>query len=404
MISRSHDNLYYDDASLNSLSELAGEVADRLLTCESEFIESGEVPADVLPALRESGLLGLTLPAEYGGLGRGIRASVAVHARLCRLPGVFLREFRTATGAGTRILVNHGSTSQKERWLRVIARGEILTGFALTEPHAGSDAAALRCEARPVAGGWLLNGVKSYIARDASLVTVLARTGFDSRGRGEVSAFLLETHSAGVRFEGNIKTMAFDPDYISTMVLEDCFVPDEALIGEVGKGFSYAMECLDENRLNIAASALAQADYAFELSLDYSGEREAFGQPIGAFQAIAHMLADMYTDCEVARTLVFDAASRHERGERSRTLSPVVKLFCTEGAGRVVDRAVQIHGGAGFCRSYPVERLYREVRLLRIVEGTSEIQRNIIARALTAKPGRPGARQASASASSEGSR
>jgi acyl-CoA dehydrogenase len=240
-----------------------------------------------------------------------------------------------------------------------------------------------------VSGGWLLNGVKSYIARDAALITVMARTGSDPQDRGTVSAFLVESGSPGLRFEGRVKTMAFDPDYIATMYLENCFVADDALIGEAGRGFSYAMECLDENRLNIAAAALGLADYAFELALDYASSREAFGQTIGSFQAIGHMLADMSTDCEMSRTALFDAAQRYHHGERSRTLAPMIKLFCTEAAWRVVDKAVQIHGGAGFCRDHPVERMYREVRLLRIVEGTSEIQRNIIARALLSRAPKP---------------
>ena len=368
-------------AGLPALVARARALAEVLLALEPELVETGEIPKAALPALQESGLLGLTLPERHGGLGRDILASVSVHAELCRVPAVFLREFRTAAGAGTRMLLNHGSRQQQDRWLPDIAAGRVLAGFALSEPHAGSDAAAIRTVATRVPGGWRLDGVKPYIARDVGVISVLAYTDRAAGAKAGVSAFLVEPSAPGLRFGPVTKTMAFEPDYVAPLYLENCFVPESALIGTAGQGFVYAMECLDENRLNIAAAALAQADFALKLSAGHARSRQAFGQSLSEFQAVEHMIAQMMVDVEVSRTVLFEAARSHAGGARSRVLTPIVKLFCTEAAGRVVDTALQIHGGTGYCRGNPIERLYREVRLLRIVEGASEVQKNIIARA-----------------------
>lgn len=378
-------------AGLEALQEQARALCVDLLALEPELVETGQVPSAVLDRVRGSGLLGLTLPREFGGLGRGVLASVIVHLELCRVPALFLREFRTAVGAGTRILVNHGSAEQKRRYLPAIAEGSVVSAFALSEPHAGSDAAAIASTAVAVeGGGYRLEGTKAYISRDAGLITVLAYTDREAGPRGGISAFLVESGAPGIGYgDTPVRIMTFGPDYLFDLEIRDCVVGPEALIGEEGLGFRYAMECLDENRLNIAAGALAQADYALHLARSHAAQRKAFGQTLGDMQAIQHLLAEMATELHVARTALLDAAARFEAGERARHLCPMIKLFCTEVAQRIVDKAVQIHGGAGYRRDYPVERLYRDVRLFRLVEGASEIHKNIIAGYL-ARAGRAG--------------
>jgi len=369
-------------AEVESLRQNTKNLVATLLRYEREWAQTGLVPAVVDQQLAQLGYLGLTIPEEYGGLGLGALGAAIVLAELGRLPMAFYARVRGAAGIGTRILLRHGSEGQRRRWLPAIARGEVTTAFALTEPDAGSDVAGIKTMAVRDGDCYRLNGTKTYITNGhvADLVTVLAYTDRQQGPRGGMSAFLVEKGTLGFRVSALLKTMAGEPDVQAELVFEDCRIPAENLLGQEGKGFYYAMECLEEGRLQLSGVALGQGEFGLEEAVRYSRQRVAFGRPIAAFQAIQHMVADMATELYAAREMLIDAAWRYDQGERVPARAAMVKLFCTEVAWRVVDRALQIHGGLGYIKGIPVERLYREVRLLRIVEGTSEIQRNIIAR------------------------
>ena len=364
------------------LAGLARTVADRLLTLESDFARTGVVPEAVPQALRDMGAYGLTIPEKYGGLGLSLGSAVRVLEELSRIPRAFFRGVGVNNGIASRALVLAGSVQQKERFLTRLASGEWLGAFALTEADAGSDVAAIRTAARPVAHGYVLNGTKQYITNgaDADVVTVLAYTDRSAGAREGMTLFLVERGFEGFTATPAFQTMEGKPDVVAALTFEDCFVPRENILGEVGQGYHYALGDLTESRIQISAQAVGMSQRLVELAVEYSRSREAFGQPIGSFQTIRHMVADCFVDIHASRALVHDVANRHDLGQKVKGLAAIAKLHSTEALGRVADRTVQIHGGAGYVSDFPVERMYREARLLRIVEGTSEIQREIIAR------------------------
>lgn len=358
-------------------------VDERLIPREAEVAETDAIPEDVIAAMREMGLFGMSIPEEFGGLGLTMEEEVNVALEFGRTSPAFRSLVGTNNGIGSQGIVMDGTPEQKARYLPRLASGEIVGSFALTEPDVGSDAGSLRTSARRTQGGWLLNGTKRYItnAPHAGLFTVFARTDPESRNAGGVSAFLVEGGVPGLRLGKADKKMGQRGAHTSDVIFEDCFVPDDGLLGgREGQGFKTAMKVLDRGRLHIAAVCVGVAYRLIEESLRYAMERKQFGQPIAEFQLIQAMLADCRTEAYAGRCMVLESARKKDAGENVATDAACCKLFCSEMVGRVADRAVQIHGGAGYIADYAVERFYRDVRLFRIYEGTSQIQQLVIAR------------------------
>ena len=273
--------------------------------------------------------------------------------------------------------------SRRRNTCRGLLRASIIASFALTEPEAGSDAASLRTTARRSGNGWVLNGTKRFItnAPEASLFTVMARTDPENKGAGGISAFLVEAPNAGLKLGKLDRKMGQRGAHTCDVIFEDCFVPADALLGgKEGQGFKTAMKVLDRGRLHIAAVAVGVAERLLQDMLRYARERKQFGQPIGEFQLVQAMLADSRAEAYAARSMVLDAARRRDAGEDVATEASCCKYFATEMVGRVADRAVQVHGGSGYIADFGVERFYRDVRLFRLYEGTSQIQQLVIAR------------------------
>lgn len=358
-------------------------VAD-LLGRESLYSQTLEIPPVVSARFRELGYFGLSLPEEHGGLGLGCLATAVVLAELSWLPRPWLVDVILNNGLGSRQLVRRGSRAQQERWLPRLARGEALCAFGLSEPEAGSDPTSMRTAAVRVPGkGWRIDGSKHFISNGhkADVVTVMAYTDRDKGARG-ITAFLVERGTPGFSVARVQRMMSGPPDTAAELVFEDCLVPDDAVVGEIGEGFVGALGALAEGRVHIAASALGMAERLLGLSRDYACERVQYGRPIAEFQAIQHMLADMAIGIRAARLCVHDAARRLDAGERAGAEVSMTKVFATETAWRVADSAMQIFGGVGYTRDLPVERMMREIRMFRIGDGTSEIHRNQIARSI----------------------
>ena len=370
-----------------TLSQLLDTVArfvdERLRPIEAAVDAEDRVPDAVVEEMKRLGLFGLTIPEAYGGLGLDTREEVSVATVLGRTSPAFRSVFGTNIGIGSQGLVIDGTEEQKRRYLPPMAAGELIGSFCLTEPEAGSDAGSLRTAAQPDGNGYVLNGTKRYItnAPRADLFTVMARTDPDRPGARGVSAFIVESDTPGIRLGKAEKKMGQKGAHVCDVIFEDCKVPGDALIGGVeGQGFKTAMKVLDRGRLHISAVCVGMAKRLIEESLNYARERKQFGKPIADFQLVQAMLADSETEAAAAEALVRDAAQRRDAGEPVTKLAAMCKYFASEMVGRVADRAVQIHGGAGYIADYAVERFYRDVRLFRLYEGTSQIQQLIIAR------------------------
>jgi len=350
--------------------------------------EEDRIPEPVVEKMRELGLFGLAIPEEYDGLEIGCLGECLVYEELGKANACFRTRIGTNNGIGSQGIVLDGTPEQKKRYLPKLASGEWIGCFALTEPEAGSDAANLKTTAELDNGTWLLNGRKHFITNGdiADVATVFALTDKAKRAKGGITAFVVEKSFPGF-YVGTIeRKMGMRGSHTCELIFDNCQVPKENVIGgeaRVGQGFKTAMKTLDKGRLTLGAAALGSAQKLLELSLDYAKQREQFGKPIGHFQAIQTMLADMATQIYAARQMVYHAAwLRDTTGSAVVKEAAMVKLFCSEMANRVADMAVQIHGGMGYMKDYPVERFYRDVRLTRIYEGTSEIQRLVIAREL----------------------
>lgn len=368
-----------------ALRESTREVVNQLLQYEPEFVETGEVPAKVEDTLRDLGYLGLTIPEEYGGMGLNSLAACVVLEELGRLPMAFYTSVRGSNSIGSRALVHWGTEEQRRKWLPGIASGEIITAFALTEPNAGSDASRIQTTARKEGDTYYINGTKHFITNGhrADLLTVIAYTDRSAGASRGITCFMVEpAKTTGFKVRSLQKTMAGPPHCQAVLDFDDCPVPAENIIGEEGRGFQVAMGTLDEGRLHVAAIALGMAQAAMEEAIAYAKQRVAFGKPIAEHQVIQYKIADMATQIYAGRQMLYDACRLHDEGHNVHLQAAMAKLFCTEAAWRIVDEAVQIHGGMGYMQGVPVERMYRDVRLLRIVEGTSEIQRRIISRAV----------------------
>ena len=358
-------------------------VRDRLVPLEAEGSANDAVPADVIAEMRELGFFGLSIPEEYGGIGLSMTEEVLAVLELGWTSPAFRSVFGTNVGIGSQGIVIDGTDEQKQSWLPRLASGEIIASFALTEPEAGSDAGSLRTTAIRDGDHYVLNGSKRYItnAPHAGIFTVMARTDPETPGARGVSAFIVERDSPGLSVGTPDKKMGQQGAHTADVIFEDCRVPAENLIGGVeGQGFKTAMKVLDRGRIHMGAIATGMAERLIDESVRYASERQQFGKPIGEFQLIQAMLADSRTEAYAGRTMVLDAARRFDGGENIAIEAACCKLYCTEMVGRVADRAVQIFGGAGYMAEYPIERFYRDVRLLRIYEGTSQIQQIVIAR------------------------
>lgn len=357
-------------------------VHERLIPAEDELAASGQVPPDIVAEMRELGLFGLSISPDHGGLGLTMEEEVKVVFELGQTSPAFRSLAGTNIGIGSQAIVLAGTDEQRARYLPRLASGELIGSFALTEPDAGSDAMALRLSAERDGDHYVLNGTKRYItnAPIAGLFSVMARTAPERRANS-ISCFLVEAGTPGLIIGKPDKKMGQAGALTSDVVFDNCRVPASALLGgEEGNGFRTSMRVLDKGRLHISALCVGIADRLLRDAVKYATERKQFGQPIAEFQLIQAMIADSQAELYAARCMVLDAARLRDRGENTTMQAACCKLYATEMVGRVADRAVQIHGGAGYMSEYAVERFYRDVRLFRIFEGTSQIQQLVIAR------------------------
>jgi acyl-CoA dehydrogenase len=357
-------------------------VAERLRPIEAEVAETDAIPDDVLDEMRALGLYGISIPEAYGGLDLSMENECLVAIELGRTSPAFRSAFGTNVGIGSQGLVMFGTDPQKAKWLPGIASGEIVTSFALTEPEAGSDSAAVQTRAVRDGDDYVLNGSKRYItnAGKASLFTVMARTDPEKKGAGGVSAFLVPRELPGVSIGKSEKKMGQQGAHIHDVIFENVRVPAENRLGAEGEGFKVAMQVLDKGRLHISAVCIGVAERLIADTVAYAAERKQFGQPIASFQLIQGMIADCKTEALAARALTLETARKRDAGAGVTLEASASKYFASEMVGRVADKAVQIFGGAGYVADYGIERLYRDVRIFRIYEGTSQIQQVVIAR------------------------
>jgi acyl-CoA dehydrogenase len=359
-------------------------LVDDLMEYEPEFLRTNTVPAVVHESFREMGIYGLRVPEAFGGSALGMVATVAVVSELGRLPPQFWSFLRVALGPSSKTLVKHGTSTQQARWLPAIADGSCGVAFALTEAGAGSDLSSIRMSARRVNGGYMLDGTKLYIsnADRAGLFVVFARTSTSPKLKEAFSAFLIEAGHPGMQVGSPMPTMGTTLNGLFELSFDNCFVSAESLLGEEAMGFSYAMESLNEGRLNVGACAVGMGKLALEMAIEHTKTREAFGRTLADSQVVQHMLANVSMDLHASQLMLIDAARRLDNGEEASAVSAMVKIFCSEAAGRAVDTGVQLLGAAGYSRGVKMERLYRDVRVMRIYEGASEVLRNAVARKL----------------------
>jgi acyl-CoA dehydrogenase len=377
-----------DAETLNALLDRVRRfVRERLIPAEHEVAESDRIPDAVVHEMKQMGLFGLTIPESYGGLQLTMEEEALAMIEMGRASPAFRSVFGTTVGIGSMGIVMDGTAEQKARWLPKMATGEVIASFALTEPDAGSDAASLRTTAirGHDADGehYDVNGTKRYItnAPQASVFTLMARTNPADKGAGGVSAFIVDARSPGITLGPIDKKMGQRGAHTCDVIFQNCRVPADNLIGgREGQGFRTAMKVLEKGRIHIAAICVGAARRMLDDALRYATERKQFGQPIAEFQLVQALLADSQAEWYAAQCMVIDAARRRDEGKNVATEASCCKLFASEMCGRVADRAVQIFGGAGYLADYGIERFYRDVRLFRIYEGTSQIQQLVIAR------------------------
>ncbi|MEQ9488510.1 MAG: acyl-CoA dehydrogenase family protein [Alphaproteobacteria bacterium] len=362
------------------LSGLRQFVTDRLIPFEAEVDDAKAVPERILAEMRDMGLFGLSIPDEYGGLGLTVEEEVLTLFEMGHAAMSFRGQLGTNNGLGSHGLMHFGTDVQKQSYLPRLAAGE-KSCFALTEANAGSDAAALQTRAIRDGDSWIVNGEKRYIshAPDAKFIVLMARTGGEgSRG---ISAFFIDRdQSSGITAGKAESKLGLAGQPTADLIFTDARIPADSILGEEGMGFRIAMATLNHARLQVAASATGNAERLIGECVRYASERKQFGKPIAEFQLIQAMLADSRTECDASRALTLDVARAADRGEKISRQAASAKLYASEMVGRVADRAVQIFGGAGYMTAYGIERFYRDTRIYRLYEGTSEIQRLIIAR------------------------
>lgn len=371
------------------LSTVQRFVRERLVLLENHLEEHDEVPAELVDDMRELGLFGLTVPEEYGGIGLSLTQEIRVNHELGRTAPAFRSVFGTNIGIGSQGILMDGTPEQKRAYLPRVASGELVMSFALTEPDTGTDAASLKTRAELDGDHYVLSGSKRFItnAPRAGAFTLMARTG--GPGASGVSAFIVPANLEGLKLGKPDKKMGQRGTQTCDVILENVRVPADHIIGGVpGQGFKTAMKVLDRGRLNISAVACGMASRILDEATRYACERKQFGKPIGEFQLIQAMLADSQAELMAAWSLVqevaarFDAKPPHVSDPDISMRVSCAKLFATEALGRIADRGVQVHGGAGYINEYPVERFFRDARLLRLYEGTSQVQQLIIGKEL----------------------
>ncbi|HEX5726375.1 MAG TPA: acyl-CoA dehydrogenase [Longimicrobiaceae bacterium] len=394
----------YFDENHHLIRELVRDFArNEIAPVAAELDQTGEFPWENVRKMGELGLFGIPWPEELGGAGMdGIAYLIVIH-ELARVDASHAITVSAHTTLGTSPIVNFGSPEQKERYVPLLAAGQVLAGFGLTEPGAGSDAAGTQTTAVKADGGWVLNGSKIFITH-AGVGEVFVATAVTDRAQGHhgITSFIVAKpttdlerarelgigHAEDLPFTPGVRAgkkedkMGWRASDTRELVFEDAFVPDENVLGEPGMGFVNFLKTLDSGRIGIAALSLGLAEGALEQALRYAAERRQFGQPISDFQGIQFMLADMATEIEAAKHLVYHAAWLREQGRPFTREASMAKLFASEVAMRVTTRAVQVHGGYGYTKEYPVERMMRDAKICEIGEGTSEIQRLVIARHL----------------------
>ena len=347
----------------------------------AELDREPRFPRATLRKMGEMGLLGILTPEAYGGLGLGYLAYAVLLEEIAAADAAHATIASVTNGMPQSLILAHGSAAQRERWLPRLAAGEAIGAFCLTEPHAGSDAAALRTRARRVEGGYRLDGSKAWITSggEADVYLVLAKTDPEAGVRG-ITAFVLERDTPGLSFGAPERKLGQHAAITTSVRFDDAFVPEEQRLGDEGQGFVMAMSALDGGRVGIAAQSLGIARAAFAAAARHAEEREAFGRPIREFQGVGFKLADMATRIEAARLLTHRAAWLLDRGTRATKEVSMAKLAASEAAVFVCDAAVQVFGGYGYSADYPVERYLRDARVTTLYEGTSEIQRVVISR------------------------
>lgn len=373
-----------DQATLDALLDaVARFVRERLEPAEQRVAQEDEIPADLIADMKALGLFGLSIPRDYGGLGLTMEEEARVILEIGRTSPAFRSLFGTTVGVGSQAILQDGTPFQKSHYLPRLARGELIAAFALTEAQAGSDAAALRTSAVLEGEHYMLNGTKRFVtnAPRAGVFIVMARTKPPGSGAAGISAFLVDAGTAGLKLGKPDVKMGHQGAPTCDVIFDNCRVPAANIIGGVpGAGFKTAMKSLEKSRIHIAALCTGVARRILDDALRYAMERRQFGQPIAQFQLVQAMLADSQAETYAARCMTLDAAQRRDRGEPVGTEASCAKMFASEMCGRVADRAVQIFGGAGYMADYGIERFYRDVRLFRIYEGTTQIQQLIIAR------------------------
>ena len=368
------------------IQDLARKIAvEKIVPVRAELDEKEEFPWEIVKISAEAGLMGVSMPEEYEGFGGGILEYCLVAEELSRVC-LGIATSVVASGLGAHPIVLYGNPEQKKKYLPDIAKGKRLAAFALTEADAGSDAGAIRTTANRTGDGYLLNGTKQWITNggEAEIYSIIAMTDRSKGPRG-ASAFIVEKGTPGFNFGKKEKKMGIRASATRELVFQDCFVPKENLIGKEGMGFIITMRTFDRTRPGVGAQGVGLAQGALDEAVRYAREREQFGKKIISFQAIQHLLADMATQVEAARALVYSVARYIDRSENPREISKVsgmTKLFASDVAMRVTTDAVQIFGGYGYMRDYPVEKMMRDAKILQIYEGTNQIQRNVIGQEL----------------------
>ena len=360
------------------IDQLERYVRERLIPAERETIEADRIPDAIVGEMREMGLFGLTVPEEYGGAGLSISQYARVVKTMAYAAPAFRSIFSINVGMFNSAIKNGATEAQKAEWWPRIAAGEVAC-FGLTEPGSGSDSAAMATTARPdpSGNGWILNGTKRYITNSpqAAVGLIMARTEKEALPKNaHVSAFIVPMDAPGVSVGSADKKMGQSGAQIADVILEDVHVSGEALLGgETGKGFVFAMKSLDNGRISVGAASTGYARRALDSALRYATERKAFGEPIANFQLIQAMLADSETEIYAAECMMADVTARADAGENVLRKAAAFKVFASEMCGRVVDRVVQIYGGAGYLAEYDAERFFRDARIYRIYEGTTQI-------------------------------
>ncbi len=359
-------------------------VRETCVPIEAKVAEEDRVPDSVIAGMRELGLFGLSIPTEFGGLGLSMEEEVLVGFELGWTSPAFRSVIGTNVGIGSQGVVMFGNDAQKKEWLPKLASGEVVASFALTEPGAGSDAASLRTTAIRDGDHYVVNGTKRFItnANRAGMFTLLARSDPNKKGAGGISAFIVPAKTPGISLGKPEKKMGQQGAHICDVIFDNARVPASLRLGGEGEGFKVAMQVLDRGRLHISSVCIGVAERLLHECVAYARERKQFGSAIGEFQLIQAMLADSKAESYAARCMVLDAARRRDAGDNVTLEAASTKYFASEMVGRVADRAVQIFGGAGYVADYGIERFYRDVRIFRIYEGTSQIQQLVIARNL----------------------